>query len=87
MKIFYHNYIFITEHSTLTNDCAWTMNGLIWKQEAAKRKSPKTKMSRRFRALIEQSRRRVLVFKNGVGTNGVEIVADPERFEDVSFIL
>ncbi len=35
------------------------------------------------RSLIEQSRRRVLVFRNGQGSQGVEIVADPERFEDV----
>ncbi len=38
------------------------------------------------RSLIEQSCRRVLVFRNGQGTEGVEIVADPERFEDVSHI-
>ena len=39
------------------------------------------------RSLIEQSRRRVLIFKNGHGSEGVEIVANPEKFEDVSCIL
>ena len=59
------------------------MNGLIWTQDN-KKKSTKPHMSKRFRSLIEQSRRRVLVFRNGEGSNGVEIVADPERLEDVS---
>ena len=59
------------------------MNGLIWSPDAKKR-STKTVLSKRFRSLIENSRRRVLVFKNGRGTEGTEIVADPERFEDVS---
>ena len=37
--------------------------------------------------MIEQSKRRVLIFRNGKGTEGVEIVADPERFEDVCYML
>ena len=40
-----------------------------------------------YRSLVEQSRRRVLVFKNSHGSQGVEIVADPDRFEDVSQAL
>ena len=59
------------------------MNGLLWNNDG-KKKTPKAKLSKRFQGRIEQSRRRVLVFRNGRGTEGVEIVADPERFEDVS---
>ena len=58
------------------------MNGLIWTQDTRKR-TTKPHLSRRFRSLIEQSRKRVLVFKNGNGSSGIEIVANPDRFEDV----
>ena len=62
------------------------MNGLIWTQDTRKR-TTKPHLSRRFRSLIEQSRKRVLVFKNGNGSSGIEIVANPDRFEDVSYKL
>ena len=58
------------------------MNGLIWTQDTRKR-TTKPQLSRRFRSLIEQSRKRVLVFRNGHGSGGVEIVANPDRLEDV----
>lgn len=37
--------------------------------------------------MLEPSKRRVLVFKNGSFRDGAEIVADPERFEDVSLFI
>ena len=40
-----------------------------------------------FRNLIDTSRRRVLVFKNGNGSGGAEIVANPNRFEDVCIFI
>lgn len=33
--------------------------------------------------MLESNKRRILVFKNGKGTEGVEIVADAQRFEEV----
>lgn len=71
----------VKSQTNMSKSAAWTVNGVTWNQEA-KHKTTKIHMSKRFKCLIEQSRRRVLVFKNGTGNRGVEIVADPERFED-----
>ena len=37
-----------------------------------------------YRQLNEQTRRRVLVYRNGFGSEGFEIVASLDKFEDVS---
>lgn len=59
----------------------WTLNGLVCPEEE-KKKLPKTKLSKRFQSLLEQSRRRVLVFQNGSGNHSAEIVTDPKKLAD-----
>ncbi|ELU06637.1 hypothetical protein CAPTEDRAFT_220130 [Capitella teleta] len=71
----------VIKQDELSKSTTWTRNGVVWNQDCKKR-ATKPRLSKRFRNLLEQSKRRVLVFKNGHGSQGNEIVADPDRFED-----
>ena len=56
------------------------MNGIMLPQDKTGGKT-KVTLSKRMRDLVDSQKRRILVFKNGASSEGVEIVA--VRFDEV----
>ncbi|XP_071809280.1 doublecortin domain-containing protein 1-like [Asterias amurensis] len=57
---------------------AWTMNGVVLPTEA--KKKTKSALSKRMRKMLETKMRRVMIFRNGDGTEMVETTASAENF-------
>lgn len=71
----------LRKQSELSRNAMWTMNGVILSQPAQKRKSKYT-LSKRFRSQLEQNCRRVLLFRNGKGTDSIEMVANLSKMDE-----
>ncbi|CAD5115835.1 DgyrCDS4773 [Dimorphilus gyrociliatus] len=65
----------------LSKKVNWTVGGVVQTGET-KKQFTKPRISKRMKKMLESNKRRILVFKNGKGTEGVEIVADADRFEE-----
>jgi hypothetical protein len=66
----------------MRNSVEWTLNGIQLPPDQARGKT-KSSLSRRMRSLIEKKRPRILVFRNGMRTEGVEVAqANPADFLD-----
>ena len=61
------------------------MNGIILPDDRPKAKKVSSSLSNRMLDLVQRQKRRILVFKNGNSSDGVEIVAN--RFDEVSNIF
>ena len=61
------------------------MNGIILPDDRPKAKKVSSSLSNRMLDLVQRQKRRILVFKNGNSSDGVEIVAN--RFDEVSNML
>ncbi|XP_038054500.1 doublecortin domain-containing protein 1-like isoform X2 [Patiria miniata] len=56
----------------------WTMNGVVLPAET--KKKPKSTLSKRMRKMLESKMRRVMIFRNGDGTEMFETTASAENF-------
>lgn len=66
----------------------WTMTGIsLPPKPNSSPKKKKFKLSKRFRSLLSESKRRVIVYMNGQHTNSHEVITDCKSMEDVSFSL
>lgn len=65
----------------ITEGAKWTLSGLLLPEEGRLR-TRKAKMSKRMKKLIENNRVRIVVYKNGIATEPVEVVADLNNLED-----
>ncbi|KAI0226643.1 Doublecortin domain-containing protein 1 [Lamellibrachia satsuma] len=74
-------YHYVKKQTKMSRSTSWTMNGLVLAPDTKSRPT-RSKLSKRFRQLNEQTRRRVLVYRNGFGSEGFEIVASLDKFED-----
>ena len=63
---------------------SWTLSGVILPEDKTRGKTRPT-LSRRMKSLVESQKRRILVFRNGESSEGVEIVAG--RFDEVCELL
>ena len=57
------------------------MNGIMIQNTRAKQKKLSSTLSQRMMELVDSQKRRILVFKNGESSGGVEIIAN--RFDEV----
>ncbi|GFN87696.1 synembryn-a [Plakobranchus ocellatus] len=62
------------------NSSVWTLTGIIL-PEKGRKKGVRTKMSSRMRALCENKKVRIMVYKNGCSTEPCEVVADLKNLE------
>lgn len=65
----------------ISEGAKWTLSGLLLPEEGRLR-TRKAKMSKRMKKLIENNRVRIVVYKNGIVTEPVEVVADLNNLED-----
>ncbi|XP_071955234.1 doublecortin domain-containing protein 1-like [Antedon mediterranea] len=59
---------------------AWTVNGVVIPPEDRK-KNTKATLSKRMRKMLTSKTRRIIVFKNGDGSETFEALATPDKFE------
>lgn len=71
---------FIPDKEELRRSASWTLSGIILPENKSRGKT-KTSLSKRMSTLVESQKRRILVFRNGENSEGVEIVAG--RFDEV----
>ncbi|MGH0133233.1 UNVERIFIED_CONTAM: hypothetical protein FKN15_005610 [Acipenser sinensis] len=69
-------------HLTLSKEANWTVNGVVLPADA-KRGTTKPNLSLRMRKLSEKTTVRILVFKNGAGQDGCEVIAAVDQTEKV----
>ncbi|RUS69866.1 hypothetical protein EGW08_022372, partial [Elysia chlorotica] len=62
------------------NSSMWTLTGIILPEKGRKRRV-RTRMSSRMRALCENKKVRIMVYKNGCSTEPSEVVADLKNME------
>ncbi|GFR98754.1 doublecortin domain-containing protein 5 [Elysia marginata] len=62
------------------NSSVWTLTGIIL-PEKGRKKGVRTRMSSRMRALCENKKVRIMVYKNGCSTEPCEVVADLKNME------
>ncbi|CAG5132457.1 unnamed protein product, partial [Candidula unifasciata] len=65
----------------IRNNAAWNLTGVVLPENGHK-KTTKTCLSKRMRALCENKKVRILVYKNGQSTNACEVVADLKNIQD-----
>ncbi|XP_030056543.1 doublecortin domain-containing protein 1 isoform X2 [Microcaecilia unicolor] len=70
----------IKAHLLLMKRATWSINGLVLPTNI-KRGKPKPILSSRIKKLSEKFSVRILVFKNGTGQEGCEIVAEKDQME------
>ncbi|KAK1159658.1 hypothetical protein AOXY_G21032 [Acipenser oxyrinchus oxyrinchus] len=70
----------IKDHLTLSKEANWTVNGVALPADA-KRGTTKPNLSLRMRKLSEKTTVRILVFKNGAGQDGCEVIAAVDQTE------
>ena len=78
---------FCAFHSILSRDreelrrsASWTLSGIVLPEDRSRGRT-KPSLSKRMQSLVESQKRRILVFRNGESSEGVEIVAG--RFDEV----
>uniref|UniRef100_A0A8C5WGR1 Doublecortin domain containing 1 n=1 Tax=Leptobrachium leishanense TaxID=445787 RepID=A0A8C5WGR1_9ANUR len=71
---------YVKENEVLASKVTWTMNGLVLPTDE-KRGKTKPLLSKRIKDLMGDARVRILVFVNGNGHNGQEIVAVVDQVE------
>ncbi|XP_064601230.1 doublecortin domain-containing protein 1-like [Liolophura sinensis] len=62
-------------NTILKHGAAWTMSGVVL-PDYGKKKKTRTCLSKRMRALLDNKKVRVMVFRNGKSTEAVEVVTD-----------
>ena len=72
--------LFITDREELRRSASWTLSGIVLPEDRSRGRT-KPSLSKRMKSLVESQKRRILVFRNGESSEGVEIVAG--RFDDV----
>ena len=72
--------LFITDREELRRSASWTLSGIVLPEDRSRGRT-KPSLSKRMKSLVESQKRRVLVFRNGESSEGVEIVAG--RFDEV----
>ncbi|XP_029438990.1 doublecortin domain-containing protein 1 isoform X2 [Rhinatrema bivittatum] len=70
----------IKAHLLLMKKVSWTMNGLAFPTDV-KRGKTKSILSYRMKKRTEKSTVRILVFKNGTGQEGYEIIAEKDQMQ------
>ncbi|MGH0174652.1 UNVERIFIED_CONTAM: hypothetical protein FKN15_076627 [Acipenser sinensis] len=76
----------IKDHLTLSKEANWTVNGVVLPADA-KRGTTKPNLSLRMRKLSEKTTVRILVFKNGAGQDGCEVIAAVDQTEKLLQIV
>ncbi|RXM31732.1 Doublecortin domain-containing protein 5 [Acipenser ruthenus] len=76
----------IKDHLTLSKEANWTVNGVVLPADA-KRGTTKPSLSLRMRKLSEKTTVRILVFKNGAGQDGCEVIAAVDQTEKLDYAL
>ncbi|XP_078585568.1 doublecortin domain-containing protein 1-like isoform X2 [Branchiostoma floridae x Branchiostoma japonicum] len=64
----------------LKRGAMWTMNGILLPQDV-KRGKTKSSLSKRLKTLVEKRRHRILIFLNGQGVKGQEVVASLDALQ------
>ncbi|KAI8489574.1 hypothetical protein Bbelb_327410 [Branchiostoma belcheri] len=64
----------------LKRGAMWTMNGILLPQDV-KRGKTKLSLSKRLKTLVEKRRHRILIFLNGQGVKGQEVVASLDALQ------
>ncbi|XP_074660217.1 doublecortin domain-containing protein 1-like isoform X2 [Tubulanus polymorphus] len=67
------------QNAQMKSGVTWTMNGLVLPDEG-KKKTTKPHLTKRFNSSIEKKTVRIMVYKNGKATNGLEVIADPKNW-------
>ncbi|XP_039605481.1 doublecortin domain-containing protein 1-like [Polypterus senegalus] len=70
----------IKDHLSLSKEASWTINGIVFPNDA-KRGRTKPSLSKRMRKLTAKNTIRLLVFKNGTGKDGCEVIAAVDQIE------
>ena len=75
--------LFITDREELRRSASWTLSGIVLPEDRSRGRT-KPSLSKRMKSLVESQKRRILVFRNGESSEGVEIVAG--RFDEVQSV-
>uniref|UniRef100_A0A8C4X559 Doublecortin domain containing 1 n=1 Tax=Erpetoichthys calabaricus TaxID=27687 RepID=A0A8C4X559_ERPCA len=70
----------IKDHLSLSKEASWTINGIVFPNDA-KRGRTKPSLSKRMRKLTAKNTIRLLVFKNGTGKDGCEVISAVDQIE------
>ena len=70
----------VTDREELRRSASWTLGGIVLPEDRSRGRT-KPSLSKRMKSLVESQKRRILVFRNGESSEGVEIVAG--RFDEV----
>uniref|UniRef100_T2MEH7 Doublecortin domain-containing protein 1 n=1 Tax=Hydra vulgaris TaxID=6087 RepID=T2MEH7_HYDVU len=69
-------YLSLQEREKLRKASFWTVNGIFLPNSSINNKTKHTSLSARMKDIADFQKRRVLVFKNGLSSNGAEIVTN-----------
>ena len=72
--------LLITDREELRRSASWTLSGIVLPEDRSRGRT-KPSLSKRMQSLVDSQKRRILVFRNGESSEGVEIVAG--RFDEV----
>lgn len=75
-------FVIYTDREELRRSASWTLSGIVLPEDRSRGRT-KPSLSKRMKTLVESQKRRILVFRNGESSEGVEIVAG--RFDEVQF--
>ena len=75
--------LFMTDREELRRSASWTLSGIVLPEDRSRGRT-KPSLSKRMKSLVESQKRRILVFRNGESSEGVEIVAG--RFDEVQSV-
>ena len=73
-------FMFLTDREELRRSASWTLGGIVLPEDRSRGRT-KPSLSKRMKSLVESQKRRLLVFRNGESSEGMEIVAG--RFDEV----
>ena len=74
----------LIDREELRRAASWTLTGVILPEDKTRGKTRPT-LTKRMKNLVESQKRRILVFRNGESSEGVEIVAG--RFDEVCKVI
>ncbi|XP_020620493.1 uncharacterized protein LOC110058236 [Orbicella faveolata] len=69
----------IRDREELRRSASWTLSGIVLPEDRSRGRT-KPSLSKRMQSLVDSQKRRILVFRNGESSEGVEIVAG--RFDE-----
>nr|XP_058965970.1 doublecortin domain-containing protein 1-like [Pocillopora verrucosa] len=72
-------YASILDREELRRSASWTLSGIVLPEDRSRGRT-KPSLSKRMQSLVESQKRRILVFRNGESSEGVEIIAG--RFDE-----